>query len=356
MDNRKGLLMREGSPRSVVLLRTASAVLCAWFALVALFPIRSAAVVDSYSPANTNAPTDGAPWDHVGTVNAASGIYIGNGWVVSAAHVGWGDFNLSGTTYAFDGTSLRLTNADGSATDMVMFHLNPPPKLGSLILATNTPAAYSQVDMMGYGRIAGSTQTNIGSFRGFYWSSWGYKSWGNNKINPNAVFVINAGFGNISVFETDFTAPGTTGSASPTSNETEAASGDSGGGVFYLLGSRWELAGMIDAIGVQPNQPANTAAYGDVTYLADIATYRPQIAAWRASTSPALSLWPSGSSLRLSWAETGVAYDLQSASSMSSPVWSMVASNPPPTNGLITVTVPISGPARLFRLHLTGSQ
>lgn len=334
--------------------RAVRIVFCTWLVLASLAPMQSQAVVDAFSAANTNAPPDGTPWDHVGTVNGASGIYVGNGWVLTAAHVGSGNLLLNGTNYVFDGNSLRLTNSDGTATDMVMFHLSPPPMLPSLLLASNTPTAYSQVDMVGYGRIAGSTQTNIGSYEGFYWSPLGFKSWGNNKVYPGGVSIINAGFGDVSVFATDFTSPGTTGSGSPTSDEAEAASGDSGGGVFQQSGSIWELAGMIDAIGTENTQAANTAVYGDLTYLVDIATYRQQIAAWRSSTAPFLSISHSGTSVQVCWPDTGLAYDLEATSSLSNPTWVVVASNPPASNGQVCVTLPDTGSASFFRLHLTG--
>jgi len=326
--------------------------LCTWLILGSFGCFSLLAIVDANSPANTNAPPDGSPWDHVGTVNGASGIYVGNGWVLTAAHVGWGNYLLNGATYPFDGNSLRLTNADGTATDMVMFHLSPQPNLPSVVLATNTPSDYAQVDMIGYGKIAGSVETNIGSYRGFNCSVPGYKSWGNNKVNPGGAFLINAGLGNITVFATDFTSPGTPGLGSQTAYEAQGAAGDSGGGVFHQTVSGWELAGMIDAIGVYGDQPANTAVYTDETYLGDIATYRPQIAAWRASTAPILSISSVGTTVQVCWPDTGMGYDLEAATSLLNPTWAAVALNPPASNGRVCVTVPASGSARFFRLHL----
>lgn len=323
--------------------------------LGALTAPRLMAIVDAHSPANTNAPPDGAPWDHVGTVNGASGIYVGNGWVVGAGHVGWNNFLLNGTLYDFDGNALRLTNSDGSTTDMVMFHLAPPPNLPSLALASNTPAAYSQVDMIGYGRIAGSAETTIGAYRGFYWSASGYKSWGNNRVNnTGGAFVINAGAGNITVFQTDFSSPGTPAPGSQTTDEAQAAVGDSGGAVFHQTGSGWELAGMVDAVGAYGDQLANTSVYADETYFGDIATYRAQIAAWRASTAPVLTISRVGTTIQICWPDTGIAYDLEAANSLSNPTWIVVASNPPVSNGQVCVTLPATGLVRFFRLHLTG--
>jgi secreted trypsin-like serine protease len=62
-----------------------------------------------------------------------------------------------------------------------------------------------------------------------------------------------------------------------TANEGQAATGDSGGAIFFKNGTTWELAGMIDAIGTLTDQPGSTAVYGDFTNAADIATYRSQI-------------------------------------------------------------------------------
>ena len=54
--------------------------------------------------------------------------------------------------------------------------------------------------------------------------------------------------------------------------------GDSGGAVFLKRGSQWELVGMMFAITIYDGQPYfTTAVFGQSTYLADIAWYKPQI-------------------------------------------------------------------------------
>src|SRR5579859_7852203 len=134
-------------------------------AVIILFvgPLNAWAIVDGNSASNTNAPADGAPWQNVGQIGGgASGVYLGGGWVLTADHVGVGTIVLSGTTYYPDGKALQLTNSDGSLIDLVLFHLTAAPPLPSLSLVSNTPAAFTPVDMIGYGLIAGSTQTNLG--------------------------------------------------------------------------------------------------------------------------------------------------------------------------------------------------
>lgn len=306
----------------------------------------ASAVVDANSAANTNAPTDGSPWPNVGYVTCCSGVYLGAGWVLTAYHVGPGNATFGGTLFPYDGTSLRLTNSDGSITDMVMFHLRTLPPLPRLALATTAPAASSQVDMIGCGHIAGSAQTNIGAYTGFYWSAGQVKSWGNNKVNPGGTTVINAGLGDVTAFSTTFS------SSRQTSDEAQAAAGDSGGGVFQKSGSTWQLVGMMDAVStLGTNQPGNTAVYNNLTYSANIATYRAQIVALIAATRPALSFSRSGTNLMLCWPDTGVTYNLWSNPDLATTNWSLLAPALTLTNGQYCALLPATNSSAFYRLQ-----
>ena len=136
---------------------------------VPLFAPRSAqALVEaSMTAANHADPNNGSPWANVGSVNAATGTYLGNGWVLTANHVGAGAFTLAGTTYSYDGRSVRLTNAsDGSPTDLLLFHLQGSlPLLPTIHLATSSPLG-ATVELVGYGYNAGSA-TSWNSINGF---------------------------------------------------------------------------------------------------------------------------------------------------------------------------------------------
>jgi hypothetical protein len=308
------------------------------------------AIVDAFSRTNTSAPADGAPWANVVGVNSESGVYIGGGWVLTAAHVGAGNVNFEGVVYPYDGNSHRLTNSNGTVTDLLLFHLSMQPPIPSIPLATSTPAARSQVDMIGFGAIAGSDQTSFGSYTGFSWSSSPYKSWGNNKAN-SGTSTVNIGFGNLTVFKTDFTAPGTGGLSAPTSDEAQAASGDSGGGVFQLNGSIWQLVGILDAISMQSGQQPGTAVYGNTTASADIATYRNQIiGVITPATAPGLAIVVAGASVTACWPDDGVTYQLQAASSLTSSNWSTLDASVTATNGQLCVWLPTTNTLRVFRL------
>ncbi|HEV2391207.1 MAG TPA: hypothetical protein VG146_02470 [Verrucomicrobiae bacterium] len=304
------------------------------------------ALVDANSPGNTNAPSDGVPWANLGRVNGSGGIYLGNGWVLTPVHVGPGNVDFDGTIVAWDGTSKQLTNSDGSGADMMLFHLGALPVLPNLALASSTPPALSTNDMIGFGFIAGSVQTSLGAYSGFDWSAIQFKSWGNNRVNTGPVTMQNDGIGNNASFMMDFTSPLTPGQ---TSDEAQAAPGDSGGGVFYKNPSGWELSGMIYAIDTLPSQPGNTAVYGDITYAADIATYRSQILSIAAQT-PAVSISSSGTNVLLCWMDTGVSYSLQTTPTLQPTSWAIITPSTFPTNGDICAQLPATNSARFFRL------
>lgn len=236
--------------------------------------VSHALVVDNNS-LNITAPPDGAPWSNVGTVNGASGVYLGNGWVLTADHVGAGSVTFGTEVFAFDGLSVRLTNpSDGTPADLLMFHLSSLPALPSLTLASATPADGAVVDMIGYGfnRDAG-IQSYPGGMTGYDWSSSREKSWGTNRINTPLIVTADEGHGKVSAFSTSFTHTGPL----ATAFEAQGAGGDSGGGVFYFDGSGWVLAGVMSQVTAFEGQPPETAVFGNQTLSADIATYRSQI-------------------------------------------------------------------------------
>ena len=318
-------------------------------AVLATFNLVAYAIVDASSASNTNAPSDGAPWANVGLINgAASGVYIGNGWVLTAAHVGAGNIELNRVVYPFDGNWQRLTNSDGTQTDLVVFHLSQFPPLPSLVLTTTTPTPLSVVDLIGYGHIAGSAETSIFPYTGFYWSVGAFKSWGNSRVSSGGVVVLNAGLGNVTLITTQFSQPGSPGA---TSDEGQATAGDSGGGVFQHSASGWQLVGMTDLITQQPGQTNNTSVYGNTTLSADIATYRPQIFAWRASTPPPMMITKSGTNVLVSWPDIGVTYNLQATTSLNPTSWSTITPSESSTNGQIYAVLPASGAQRFLRLQ-----
>ena len=217
---------------------------------------------------NTSPPADDPGWAHVGRVTGPTGIYLGNGWMLTANHVVVSDPEIGGVIYpVVPGSVVQLQNPDTSLADLKIFRIDPSPRLPLLRIRSTTPANNTNLTFVAIGLSRGAA-TSWGA-GGYLWGSFGGKRWGTNKV---------AGTANIGTlaFTTNFTKiVGGGGSA----NEAQGADGDSGGAVFIKNGITWELAGVMIAIATFVGQPASSSIYGNLTYAADLAQYRAQLIA-----------------------------------------------------------------------------
>lgn len=261
---------------------------------------------------NTTNPNPGDPtsgWNNVGwSQNNASVVYLGGGWVITAAHVGNSPISFAGDPNAgalpvytaIPGTQVTLTNngAGGqtASTDLILFQINGDPGLPSLNISSVSPTTGSQITAIATGRDRASTlrtwdvntapdpdvwseippnpDTANPNLTGYSWDATRMKRWGTNDI-PGVSQFENVGTlaipVNVMAFRTDFSDVG--------GNESQAALSDSGSGAFRLNGGVWELAGIALAVGSYQGQPASTAVFGNQTYYADLSFYRSQILA-----------------------------------------------------------------------------
>ncbi len=252
--------------------------------------------------ANSTAPSGQPFFGNVGIVGGGSAIYLGNRWVMSAAHVAGGlpaSVTFGGNVYSTQaGTFNRLHDPDTlgnpmpTVTDAVLFRLTTDPGLPWLTFANSTPTVSSSVMMIGSGRqqlgspsywnvdvIAGPANdvwTELGSglgaeAAGFKTSGTRVTKWGVNQISTTGI-ELDYGAGPVSLFTTTF-------NDGAFLHEAQAVIGDSGGAVFTNPGSGWQLSGMMLSVGLYENQPsgAETAILGNITYNADISVYRNEI-------------------------------------------------------------------------------
>ena len=218
---------------------------------------------------NVTAPANDPGFAHIANIKGLAGVYLQNGWVLTAYHVGSGEIELNGVTYDFvPGSFQRVPSSLGDNPDLALIKLVGDPGLPAMSLATQTPPTSAELTLIGNGRSRGAALSWSGL------GGWNYaypfvKRWGTNRIsNPSVTLSDTESFTMV------FDDPG---DPTYTTHESIATVGDSGGGVFHETGSGWVLAGTMFATSKIQNQPANTALYTNVTYAVDIATYRADI-------------------------------------------------------------------------------
>ena len=257
------------------------------------------AVVNVNLPSgNTSAPTglSGQPSDpgfaNVGQVNGSTGVYLSNGWVLTANHVGAGSFVSNGQSYGYNGVDSYQING----TDLRLFKLSTFPVLPSLSLATSSPSVGSAVVMIGAGRTAQDSLTSwyvdadtstwtwsedqfVGAdyiLSGFVTDSSKSVRWGTNTVNGFTTLY------NSPAFYTYFS------NTNPTSYEAQAVRHDSGGAIFTQNGTNWELAGTIVAVQPFNGQPGgvNNAIFGNYTIAIDLSAHATDIDEYLLTTIP----------------------------------------------------------------------
>jgi len=202
----------------------------------------------------------GDGWNYVGEVNDASGVYLGNDWVLTAAHVNNPtSFTLNGNVYNATGVSYNdFTNAlTGSANaDLHLFQIFNTSTTGtnlglsSLALASSSPVTNRTVVMIGYGGPSGQ----------------GNESWGTNTVALSTQSIAVNGYQSL-----DFT------TLNSGTSYASVVNGDSGGGAFMKVGSTWQLAGINEAIiTYSGTNPLTGTNYTGSAFI-QLSTYAPQI-------------------------------------------------------------------------------
>ena len=202
--------------------------------------------LDVNNTLNTTAPASGAPWANVvqfGT-NNASGVYLGNGCVLTANHVGLvGSVLINGLSYVVDGsfTPLQVSEPPDVVDLKLIRILGSPP----LPVVQNLPLNFSATadlnlncTIIGWGVGKGAIVANQG------WN-WGGDStraqrWGTNKTLSTPVSAVYSGY--------SYEALATSFNRSLGSDTSEITIGDSGSALFQQFGGVWKLAGLTTTV------------------------------------------------------------------------------------------------------------
>lgn len=259
------------------------------FIILLLLPASSKALVlyddnSNGNAYNTNVPASptiydptAALWNHVvqirnsdGTTPNASGVYLGNGFILTANHVNGTRYYIEGTEYlvdtSYNGTgSKQVTNSSSQGLDLKLVKIQSPPALDGIQMMSSSQSALGSYSLfIGWGVGKGTPQTTDPANQGWTWgnSSTVSERWGRNFTlasnynepgNPNTYLVT----------EFDRTV-----FASPTAYNNDVFSlsvGDSGGGLFEYVNSQWMLAGIGDAVSTNGSSyyDRNTGTAGD---------------------------------------------------------------------------------------------
>ncbi len=219
-------------------------------------------------------------WKHIGTVGLGSGIYLGDGYVLTSTHVGCHPFVMEGGSYFQpDYASWHvLQNADGTRSDLATFRVifdkaSALAKLGSLPMSSTHPQSDSPVLLVGNGFTQGEVPMTFSS-GGKSLGVLGYRveprrgmAWGLNRTSQPLESSVQTGKEfSTRCFATQF---------APTLFAGQAADGDSGGAAFSFnrAQNRWELSGCIIAV----SQQRASVTFGCQTFLGDLGTYASQI-------------------------------------------------------------------------------
>lgn len=262
-------LRRLGQTGRVRRIRVLASLAAAAWLLTGPDPAVAVLLASGDGTANTTAPADDPGVAILGKLNGLGALYVGNGWVVTAWHVGEGTVTLGGVDYPHvPGSRTRLTGPTGSPPDVAVMKIAGDPGLPEPVIATTTVPPGTDIVMIGHGKDRGTPLSWMG-VDGWNWGDPFTTRWGTNRVTTTSITTLDT-----RSFEMAFDEIGQPGA---TSDEAHATLGDSGGAVFWKDGGPWKLAGMMIAVSTYGNQPVKTALFGNNIVAADLSYYRAQI-------------------------------------------------------------------------------
>lgn len=217
---------------------------------------------------NTDPPRDDPGWERMGTKSPCppqcglTYVYLGGGWVLTAAHVTAQNVRLLGDGREYprvEGSAVRI-GGRRSRVDLLLFRIQGAPERPLLPISETTPPTGTPILMIAAGQSRGEPLPGDPS------PGWSFRlparlRWGTNRVFRSGVTRFTH------VFSMRFERPQ---NPLATAYEAHAVRGDSGGAVFVHQNDRWELAGIL----VAATQPAT---YGGESFAADLAYYRDEL-------------------------------------------------------------------------------
>jgi hypothetical protein len=257
-------------------------------------------------PDYTEAPDTDPGWNYVGQMSNGTGVYLGDGWVLTAYQIyqheaGHSSIHLDQHYDEIAGTTQRIKyNNSGVDADLVMFRINGNPQLypvdangqPNLVKIRHARLTGSQLATVigtGLGREGDAVTVEIGgqTYKYFNTSKDRVKQWGTNWMSDyNDSVTPPGGYGTTEALYTMFDDVNR-------NEETQPVDKDFGGAAFVKRGLDWELAGIVLAYAAMEGYPSGDlplkdhAVYGTGAIYADLSVYYDQISAIRSIPEPA---------------------------------------------------------------------
>lgn len=241
-------------------------------ALTAALPALAILVDSPHRARYEQAPADDPGFENVGYRAGTSAIYLGDGWVLTARHSGFGPVEFDSKPYEAVPSSLVGLHAPNDAkrkADLIVFRLDPEPELPSLELTDTSPAAGEDAILVGFGS-GRAAPVERKDMRGFRIDGQRSRRWGTNRLDPGRVELPGPNQVTTQCFEMFF-------DPEISSHEAQATVGDSGGAVFIKEDGGWRLAGLILSVYRFSDQDPEEVLFGNATLAADLSLYKPQI-------------------------------------------------------------------------------
>ena len=269
--------------RSVAQARRGLALAAATLVMLAPEPAGGVIISSGDGTGNTTTPARDPGWGNVARRGKVSAVYLGDGWMLTANHVGSGGVTLGGRRYPADLTvRVQLRNPDCSYADLALFRLHPDaglPDRPPLEIARKTPRPGTHVILAGNGRNRGKsmdwTRPSGDVLRGWRWGAGQTLRWGTNLIDRVGSWVEVKRTRTRGLFM-KFRPPE---DPLATEHESQVSTGDSGGALFADVDGEYVLAGILFSRETNGSHPEKAALFGDRTIAADLASYRDQIEA-----------------------------------------------------------------------------
>jgi hypothetical protein len=213
-------------------------------------------------PGLTNSNPANSLWNNIvqirqsdGVTPDASGVYLGNGYLLTANHVTGTRYFLGGTEYLVDtsyGTNgIRIVqNSNNQNLDLkVIKILNPPAGLTGIPLVDSNDGVGLQVSyVMGWGVGKGTPMDADPATRGWMWgtSATAAQRWGLNVTFPSPTTFVN----NPNTYLATSFNPNLFVDPNANNFVAQPTLGDSGGALFQYHDGIYKLAGLTAAVSV----------------------------------------------------------------------------------------------------------